>query len=69
MSRRCSVAFRRRVETLTADDDSMIELAEALTGLRARFEAGLLANGARRSKNKQGLSRKEDALMRALRRL
>jgi hypothetical protein len=61
MSRRSSVAFRRRVETLTADDDSMIELAEALTRLRARFEADLLAYGAWRSKNKQGLSRKEHA--------
>jgi hypothetical protein len=33
------------------------------------FEAVLLANGARRPKNRRGLARKEDALMRALRRL
>jgi hypothetical protein len=33
------------------------------------FEAALLANGARRPKNKRGLARKETALMRALRRL
>ena len=32
------------------------------------FEAALLANGARRPKNKRGLARKEDALMRVLRR-